>query len=110
MYSTQKLSRATPETIRHELLDTVKHLLRVIRRKQDILDQVEQISDLLESLPLAAGDYGTATNRLRNAHRYLRSEERGAARYELQLLAGSLRATREPPVRRMRGRRSKVAK
>jgi hypothetical protein len=40
---------------------------------------------------LATDEYHTAKNRLRNAHRYLLSQERGAARYELMLLAGSLR-------------------
>ncbi len=91
MRATQKLSTATPDTIRKELFQTVEHLLRAIRRDQDVLDELQQVRDLLDSLPLASGEYGTATNRLRNAHRYLVSQERGAARYELQMLAGLLR-------------------
>ena len=91
MRSIQKLASATPDTIRSELLQTVEHLLLYIRRDSEVLVELQQVRDLLESLPLATDEYSTATNRLRNAHRYLVSKERGAARYELQLLSGSLR-------------------
>ena len=82
MRSLQQLSTATPDTIRQELVQTVEHLLRKIRRDQDVLDELQQVRDLLDSLPLASDDHSTATNRLRNAHRYLVSQERGAASYE----------------------------
>jgi hypothetical protein len=65
---------------------------------------------LLDSLPLATGEYGTASNRLRNAHRYLVSQERGAARYELKLLSGSLRCEREAEVRPRRRRQRLVSR
>lgn len=97
MRSIQKLSSATPDTIRHELLVTVEHLLASLRRDAEIVAELQDVCDLLESLPLASDEYQTAKNRLRNAHRYLVSQERGAARYELNLLAGSLRP-REIPV------------
>jgi len=87
----QNLSTATPDTIRRELFQSVQHLLRLIRRGHDVLGELQEVRDLLESLPLASGEYSTATNRLRNTHRYLVSEERGAARYELQMLTGMLR-------------------
>lgn len=45
---------------------------------------------LLESLPLTTSEFSVATNRLNNARRYLESNERGAARYELGLLIGGL--------------------
>jgi hypothetical protein len=98
MYFIERLSTATPDTIRHELLDTVEHLLSKLRRDAEILAELQDACDLLESLPLAADEYHTANNRLRNAHRYLISQERGAARYELQLLAGSLRPRETHPV------------
>jgi hypothetical protein len=53
--------------------------------------KLDSVRSLLDSLPLSTSDYGIAQNRLRNAERSLRSQERGAARFELQLLAGSLR-------------------
>ncbi len=104
MLSLQKLQTATPDTIRQELLRTIEHLLRGLRRDFDVLDDLQEVRDLLDSLPLATGEYGTASNRLRNAHRYLVSQERGAARYELKLLAGSLRCEREAEVRPRRRR------
>lgn len=91
MRSIQKLPTATPDTIRQELLDTVAHLLASLRRDAEIVAELQEVCDLLESLPLSTDEYQTAKNRLRNAHRYLVSQERGAARYELNLLAGSLR-------------------
>lgn len=91
MQTIQHLSPATPDTIRSELFQTLQYLLRAIHRDQDVLDELQQVRDLLDSLPLTSGEYGTATNRLRNAHRYLVSKERGAARYELQMMTGMLR-------------------
>jgi hypothetical protein len=92
------LTTATPDTIRHELLDAVEHLLASLRRDAEILADLQAVRDLLDSLPLATDEYHTAKNRLRNAHRYLVSHERGAARYELKLLAGSLRPGETHPV------------
>ena len=91
MRSIQKLTAATPDTIRDELLDTVEHLLASLRRDAEIVAELQEVCDLLESPPLASDEYQTAKNRLRNAQRYLVSQERGAARYELNLVAGSLR-------------------
>ena len=91
MHATTKLAHATPDTICSELLDTVEHLLTSIRRDCEVLEELVEVRNLLDSLPLATNEYATAANRLRNAHRYLTSQERGAARYELNLLAGSLR-------------------
>ncbi len=91
MRSLQTLQTATPDTIRQELLFTVEHLLRRLDRKMNVLDELQEVRGLLDALPLASGEYGTASNRLRNTHRYLVSQERGAARYELRMLCGSLR-------------------
>ena len=105
MLTLQKLRTATPDTIRQELLQTIEHFLRCLRQDTLVLDNLQEVRGLLDSLPLASDEYGTASNRLRNAHRYLVSQEHGAARYELQLLAGSLRCERETVVRPRRRRR-----
>lgn len=47
-------------------------------------DGIAELKQLLEALPFSTAEFGLATNRLRNASRYLRSQERGAARYELK--------------------------
>jgi hypothetical protein len=104
MLALRKLQTATPDTIRQELLQTIEHLLQCLHRESAVLDDLQEVRDLLDSLPLASDEYATAFNRLRNAHRYLVSQERGAARYELQLLAGSLRCEREVEVRPRRRR------
>ena len=104
MLSLQKLHAATPDTIRKELRQTIEQLLRGLRRDFNVLDDLQEVRDLLDSLPLATGEYGIASNRLRNAHGYLVSQERGAARYELRLLAGSLCCEREAEVRPRRRR------
>ena len=44
----------------------------------------------LEALPLATEEAAVMRNRLANAQNYLETGERGAARYELRLLACSL--------------------
>jgi hypothetical protein len=46
---------------------------------------------LLQTLPLASEPFGVAMNRIRNARRYLRSREVGAAHFELRLLASTLK-------------------
>jgi hypothetical protein len=60
----------------------------------DPVADFEQLRRLLESLPLASGDYCVAVNRLTNAQNYLRSGEQGAARYELHMLLRSLETGR----------------
>ncbi len=97
MLGTQNLSAATAEIIRNELLHTVEFLLGCVRGLQDVLADIWRVCELLDSLPRSSGDFGTATNRLRNAYRYLVSQEHGAARFELQLLAGSLPRTASGP-------------
>ena len=57
---------------------------------RDYADEIAELQRILETLPLSTGEFGVATNRVRNASRYLRSQERGAARYELKMLARSL--------------------
>ena len=87
----KKLAIATPDTIRHDLLMVVEVMLKNIDCGEDVIDDVLEVWQLIDALPLSTSEYALAGNRLRNTHRYLESNERGAARYELALLAGSLR-------------------
>jgi len=41
--------------------------------------QLTEVQGLLEALPLSSGDFCRAGNNLRNAERYMRSQELGAA-------------------------------
>ena len=51
---------------------------------------LDSIYRVLESLPLSTDDYGRAVCHLSNCERYLKLGERGAAGYELRILAGGL--------------------
>ena len=53
--------------------------------------QLSEVQELLQALPLSSGDFSRVVNNLKNAQRYLQSQERGAAAYELRMLAGALR-------------------
>jgi hypothetical protein len=81
----------TIQEVRQEAILKLAAVLQMLQRRSDPRDHLETVRSLLESLPLSTGEYGMAQNRLRNAERYLRSQEHGAARFELQMLAGSLR-------------------
>ena len=101
----QNLQCATPDTIHQDFRLTIDHVLRSMQRGSDVIERLQQVREILDSLPLPTDEYATAFNRLRNAHRYLVSQERGAARYELALLAASLGCERETvtnPRRRLR--------
>jgi len=89
MLCLQELRAATSETIRTELGRTIEQLLTLLNRDTDVLGDMQALRNLLTSLPLAADEHGVVSKRLCNAHRYLVSQELGAARYELRILAGS---------------------
>ena len=91
MRNVKILSTTTCDAIRHEVALTLAAVQKMIECGHTPCDELDDVRCLLESLPLTTGEYGVARNRLRNAHRYLKSQERGAARFELRLLAGSLR-------------------
>ncbi|MBC8874784.1 MAG: hypothetical protein H8E44_35640 [Planctomycetes bacterium] len=82
----------------------VRRLQGLVKRTPDAERAVEGLLDaltMLNALPLTTDEFGRAVNRLKNAHRYLVSNERGAARFELRLLLGSLKSGQdERPVRR----------
>lgn len=72
-------------------VETLIAFLKNNRRLDETLGEV--LSDtrmILDALPLSRDDYAIAGNRLGNAVRYLKSNERGAACYELNLLYRSL--------------------
>jgi hypothetical protein len=61
-------------------------------KRGNVNGQLIEVQGLLEALPLSSGDFCRAGNNLRNAQRYMRSQEWGAAAYELRMLAGSVRS------------------
>ena len=53
-------------------------------------DAFAEVQLILDALPLNTDEFALAGNRLRNAARYLKSGDRGAACYELKLLSRNL--------------------
>ena len=95
----QNLQGATPEMIRAELRRTIEQLLTRLNRETDPLAEMQQLRDSLVTIPLPVDEIIVVSKRLRNAQRYLVSQEIGAARYELKTLAGALHC--EPGVERL---------
>ncbi len=70
-------------------------------------DAFAEVQLILDALPLNTDEFALAGNRLRNAARYLKSGERGAACYELKLLSRNLAHNRHHRVAVRRRRRKK---
>lgn len=90
------MSHATPtiDALQQRWRDLMRPLERLLRHEQTTgsrLDELQQVESLLETLPLASDLFSVYQNRVRNARRYVQATEIGAARYELRLLASSLR-------------------
>ena len=62
-----------------------------VKKLGNVDGQLGEVQALLEALPLSSGDFCRVSNNLKNAQRYLQSHERGAAAYELRMLAGAVR-------------------
>ena len=64
----------------------LQSLMQVLSGKDVASMEFDNLRTLVESLPLSGNDCPLVANYLRKAQRYLRSNEEGAARYELRLL------------------------
>jgi hypothetical protein len=82
---------ATPDVIRDQMLAAVEQLMQRLQYRESVLAELQDLRRLLEALPMPTVEFGTASNRLRNAQRYAQLENHGAARFELQMLVGGLR-------------------
>ena len=105
--STENSTFVTVSAVFQPVLNVLTRLAIKLGSDGAVDDGVDHLQSLLETLPLSSDDFGIACNRLGNARRYLESNERGAARWELNALASQLRnqanaKTREPR-RRLRG-------
>ena len=104
----QETGIALPDEVRNLLAQCLGQLMDHETEADLSNGQLTEAAMLLESLPLSTSEFGLATNRLNNARRYMESNERGAARYELLLLIGGL--TPKPEAQPSRRRtRQKVA-
>jgi len=88
--STEKQYRFSIDEVRTEVTTRLRLLLPRLGSRSFAIAELNDIRDILNSLPLDSEDFGVAVNRLRNCYRYLCSNESGAARYELKLLLGNV--------------------
>ena len=93
MLTAERLPISSPTSIRQEFCQVADRVEKSIRKGSSEFGELLHLADLLESLPLSTEEFNVAQNRVRNASRYLRSGERGAAQYELRMLFGSIRQT-----------------
>src|SRR5262245_7331667 len=70
---------------------TLEALTKQVKRGR-INGQFGEVRELLEAMPLSSGDFSRVANNLKNAGRYLQSQENGAAAYELRMLTAAVRA------------------
>ncbi len=82
----------TTSTIRADVIDCIKLALDLSRNPPHALIALDCASIIVEALPLATGEYALLCNRIGNAQRYLQCGERGAAEYELKMIARSFEA------------------
>jgi len=102
MQRVNHLSTIGPDAVRDRILARLRDATSRSQPKDFLLAVIVDTQLMMESLPLASGEYAVASNRLRNARRYLQSDERGAAAYELRLLMGDLK---EATVAKQNGRK-----
>ena len=86
----RKLVHTTLEQIRSHATACLDTLIAQVSSDTPPADSWDVTRKALEALPLATEEAAVMRNRLANAWNYLEASERGAARYELRLLACSL--------------------
>jgi hypothetical protein len=86
----RKLVQTTLEQIHSHATACVDTLSEQIASDTPPAESWDVTRKALEALPLATEEAAVMRNRLANARSYLEAGERGAARYELRLLACSL--------------------
>jgi hypothetical protein len=80
----------TLNTLEARVLQAAHQLTRA-----DPSEHCHAIAVLLESLPLATAEFALASSHVKNAITYVRLGEPGAARFELRLILGTVRALRD---------------
>jgi hypothetical protein len=95
MIASEPTQAVSLQSVLLPVLASLDRLLGQIGRARENEVQLGRVQILLESLPLSTEEYGLACLRLNNAWRYLRSHERGAARWELNMLRHALRNSLE---------------
>ena len=86
----RKLVPTTLEQIHSQANACLDTLIKQVSSDAPPADSWSMTHKALEALPLATEEAAVTRNRFANAQNYLEAGERGAARYELRLLACNL--------------------
>jgi len=95
MTTQQQSPVLSPAELRSLLVQRLDGLMQKKAHTESVTDDFLDALELMSALPLSTDGYGVFVNRLKNAYRYLRSNETGAAHYELRLLCGSIKSDSE---------------
>ena len=102
------ISSGSFESTFQSILSALSAITQQLGRGAIASHHADDLHAMLETLPISTDDFGIASNRIRNAQRYLASNELGAARWELNAMRQQLnsRATTKTnePRRRLRSR------
>ncbi len=90
MTTTRNTERPTLKGVLRPLLNVLGHLAREVREGRSGHGELNALRELLETLPFSTEEFSLATNRLANAHRYVKAREVGAAKWELNALRQQL--------------------
>ena len=92
IFGSRTQTRQAPplEDLRRRAVARLRSLLQTLSGQASDTAELDSLSSLFGSLQPHAAESGWAAKRLQAAQRYLRSQEVGAARYELRLLLGSV--------------------
>ena len=104
--NTQITQRQSFDCVYQPVLSCLRQILADVRSGRQTDACFNDVSRLLESLPLATDEFGLARTRLANACRYSCSNEPGASTWEIRHLLNQLRMNAEirtvEPRRRLR--------
>ncbi len=87
-----KRHQTNQRSIWHVAVEKTRHLTHSVRQRRVEREHCDAVREVLAALPLATAEFARLSNHLATAERYLRSDEHGAAAYELNLLHGALRS------------------
>ena len=80
------------ESVYRPVLNALGRLIRQVNVGRAVEADFEHVMFLLETLPLATDEFGTARLRLLNAKHYRNEQEAGAAAWEIRTVMLQLRA------------------
>lgn len=84
--------RTSQRDVSRQIERMLERLSQPISDRLQTGERLHELRQLLGCVLLGTADYDVALARIGNAQRYLGSDEKGAARYELRLLVAGLRA------------------